>query len=127
MTKLRFSHSLIIILSCGILALGYVHQEIEILKTGFLISKRHCELSFLLDQHRSLVYNLSQLETPKRIEDTLCVNEIVLCMPRTENMRRIENTVMAESEEKVKAGYKESFLAKMFDRVSAKAEAKVVK
>lgn len=108
---------MICILLCGIFALFYVHQEVEIVKTSFLINKHHRQVTLLLDQYRSLVYNLSRLESPKRIEDTLCINEITLCMPPTENIRRFG--------EKIET--KQSFLASIFDRFSTEAEAEVVR
>lgn len=62
-------------------ALVYVYQETEIVKTGFLINKHRYRVSFLLDQHRSLVYNLSRLESPRRIENMLSVEKITLGIP----------------------------------------------
>ena len=89
MAKAKFHKVIIGVLSCAIFAMFYVHQKVEIVKTGFLINKHRHEVSFLLDQYRSLVYNLSQLESPKRIEDSLYVNEITLCMPKTKNIRSL--------------------------------------
>ena len=77
----NFFKVVISIVLCTVFALFYVHQEIEVVKTSFLINQHRHKLSLLLDQYRSLVYNLSRLESPKRIEDTLYVNEITLCMP----------------------------------------------
>jgi hypothetical protein len=126
MPKTRFTCCIAIICAITAIAVCYVHQEIEIVKTSFRISRHNNELAFLLDQHRSLVYNLSRLESPKRIEDSLCVNEIVLCMPTKENTRHFD-TVDAYRQEKAGSEYRESFLARIFDRFSAKAEATVVK
>ena len=77
----RFFKAVIGIVLCTVFALFYVHQEIEVIKTSFLINQHRHTLSLLLDQYRSLVYNLSRLESPKRIEDTLHVNKITLCTP----------------------------------------------
>ena len=112
---------------CAISALCYVHQEVEIMRTNLIINKQAKEVSFLLDQHRSLVYNLSKLESPKRIEDRLSLNEIVLCMPRAENKKSFDWIARTSAEEEAGASGKQSFLAKFFDRFSAKAEAKVIK
>jgi hypothetical protein len=126
MREIRFFKIITGILACAIFALFYVHQEVEIVKTSFLINKHRHEVSLQLDQYRSLVYNLSRLESPRRIEDTLCMNEISLCMPRFTNRRapgRIELAHDREGAKKEKA----TFLAHILDRFSAKAEAKVVK
>ena len=127
MQKIKFSKVLIIIFIVSIFALSYVHQEIEILKTSFAIDKHRHQLSLLLDQHRSLVYNLSRLESPKRIEDTLSRCEITLCMPKIENIRRAERVSLVYANEEKEENDKMSFLASILDRFTAKAEAKVVK
>ena len=127
MTKIIFVNIIIGILLFTTLALLYVHQEISIVKTSFLINKHRDELSFLLDRYRCLVYNLSQLESPKRIEDTLCVNEITLCVPKAENIRRLNRVDFAQGPKGTEQPARASFLGHMFDRFAAKAEAKVVK
>jgi len=67
-------------------ALFYVHQEVEIVKVGFSINNNRQKLTFLLDQHKSLIYNLSRLESPREIENKLYTNDITLCMPGAENV-----------------------------------------
>lgn len=69
MIKTNFFKNIIVILLLGTFALLYVHHEVETVKTSVLINKNRQELTLLLDQYRSLVYNLSRLESPKRIED----------------------------------------------------------
>jgi len=123
MTKLKFPKILFSILMLTAFCLYYVHQEIEIVKTSFNINKNRKHLSFLLDQYRSLVYNLSRLESPERIENALSENEIVLCMPKTRDIRRFESENLAGNRKKEE---KPSFLASVFDRFSTKAEALVV-
>ena len=125
MTNPKFFKIIISILLFAVVALIYAHQEVEILKTSFLINKHNKELSFLLDRYRALVYNLSQLESPERIEKTLSVNEIALCMPKVENRHYHEGVGHAYNEAERET--KESFLARVFDRFSLRAEAKVVK
>jgi len=122
MTKLKFPKILFSILMLTAFCLYYVHQEVEIVKTSFNINENRQHLSFLLDQYRSLVYNLSRLESPERIENTLSENEIVLCMPRIQDIRRFESENLASSQKKEE---KPSFLASIFDRFSTKAEALV--
>lgn len=78
----RFVKTVINILVCAVFALFYVHQKVEIVKMGFCVDGHRQELTLLLDQYRSLVYNLSRLQSPKSIEDTLYVNKITLSMPQ---------------------------------------------
>jgi len=124
MAKTQFFKTIAIIFLCAGFALSYVHQEVEIVKAGFSVNKHRQEVSFLLDQYRSLVYNLSQLESPKRIENSLCTNEIVLCMPNTENIRRTRRIAIANQD--INSTSEETLLARFFDRFTIKAEAKVV-
>ena len=124
MAETRFFKSIIGILLCATFALFYAHQEVEIVKAGLLINKNRYEVSLLLDQYRSLVYNLSRLESPERVESTLFANEISLSMPRVRKAHGIGRRRLAKEAHHER---KESFLARLFDRFSTKAEAKAVK
>ena len=124
--KLNFSKTITCILICAVISIFYVHQEIEIFKTSFKINKQNEEASFLLDQYRSLVYNLSRLESPKRIEQALSANEITLCMPSIDNVRKVGVITARYEDSHVKQGAKEPFLVRVFDRLSTRAEAKVI-
>ena len=127
MTNTKFVNTIMTIMLCATFALCYVHQEVSIVKTSFLVNKHRRKVSSLLGQHRSLLYNLSCLESPKSIEEALCVNEIVLCMPKRENIRHMESVNLAYSENADRLKTKDSILARLLDRFSTKAEAKVVK
>jgi len=126
MTNTKFFNIILAIIIVTFFSLGYVSQEVAIVRTSVLIDKHRREVSFLLDHYRSLVYNLSRLESPKRIEETLSLNEIELCMPRTENIRHMERVNRRELDSVRKPKKTGSFLARIFDRFSVKAEAKVV-
>jgi len=123
MRKMNFSRVLSCVMLCSILALFYVHQEIEITKTSFLVNEHRHQVSFLLDQYRSLVYNLSRLESPGRIENALSLDEIALHMPRFMGIKGFNAVEPAFDQEPAEPGSK-SFLAFLFDRFSTKAEAK---
>ncbi|MBN1353799.1 MAG: hypothetical protein JW994_03920 [Candidatus Omnitrophica bacterium] len=126
MIKTSFFRVILVVFLCSAFALCYVHQQTEIIKAGFQINSKRHEISFLLDQYRSLVYNLSRLESPGKIKETLCVNEITLCMPKMENIHRVEGMSAAYRGENHAPDTKETLLAFIFDRFSTKAEAKVV-
>ena len=124
MAETRFLKTITAILLCAMFALFYAHQEVEIVKAGLLINKNRYEVSLLLDQYRSLVYNLSRLESPERVENTLFANEISLSMPSARKTRGFGRRRLAKE---VEPERKESFLGRLFDRFATKAEAKVVK
>lgn len=124
--KLNFSKIITCILICALMSIFYVHQEIEIFKTSFKINKQNEEVSFLLDQYRSLVYNLSRLESPERIEQALSANEITLCMPSMDNIRKVGAITARYEDSHTKQVAKEPFLVRVLDRLSTRAEAKVI-
>lgn len=124
MAETRFLKTITGILLCAMFALFYAHQEVEIVKAGLHINKNRYEVSLLLDQYRSLVYNLSRLESPERVENTLFANEISLSMPSVRKTRGFGRRRLAKE---VEPERKESFLGRLFDRFATKAEAKVVK
>ena len=111
-------------LLCASCALMYVHQEVEMVKTGFHINKNRQSLTLLLDQYKSLVYNLSRLESPGTIEDALSLNDIRLCMPAVNNVHHFVRGNIVLSDGSAATEGKKSFLANLFDRFPAKAEAK---
>ena len=124
MVNTRFLKHIFCIIACGAMALMYVHQEVEIVKTSYTINAHRRSLSFLLDQNRGLVYNLSRLGAPKRIEDNLKMNEVVLCMPTKDNVLYLGTGESAYEQNDVTKSLS-SHLAKVLDTFTAKAEAKV--
>jgi hypothetical protein len=49
------------------MAAGYVHQRVEIVKTGYSLQKNRESLSHLVDQNSKLMYNLLKLESPRNL------------------------------------------------------------
>jgi hypothetical protein len=47
-----------------VMAVGYVHQQVEIVKEEYGLNKSRKYLSYLVDQNSRLMYNLSKLESP---------------------------------------------------------------
>jgi hypothetical protein len=97
MSEIRFFRHIFCIVICALFGLLYVHQQVEIVKTGLEISSKYQKVSFLLDQYRSLVYNLSELESPKAIEQILSMNEIVLCAAKKANINCLEKILIADA------------------------------
>ncbi len=91
MAKTKFVRTIAGIVLSAAFALFYAHQQVELVKTSFLINKHDREVTLLLDQYRGLIYNLSRLELPGRIENTLSVKDITLCMPKKKNIRQKQN------------------------------------
>ena len=49
-------------------ALLYVHQQAQLLKISYIIEANERQLASLLDQNRTLVYNITKLKSPVSLE-----------------------------------------------------------
>ena len=54
-----------------VLALGYVYQQVELLRINYAINHNEDNLAVLLDQNSTLVYNIKSLEAPLYLEQKL--------------------------------------------------------
>jgi hypothetical protein len=105
----------------ALIMLCYVHQQVEIVKTSYAIDKNSKELSYLLDRHRALVYNLNKLEKPSALEAKLCIDKTELTIP---DRKDIVGTPADECGSGTRTG-KRNILARILDLFSTKAEAQV--
>jgi len=53
------------------LALGYVYQQVELLRINYTINRNQDSLAVLLDQNSTLVYNVNNLQSPLYLEQRL--------------------------------------------------------
>ncbi|MBF0216527.1 MAG: hypothetical protein HQL30_05985 [Candidatus Omnitrophica bacterium] len=67
-----------------LLAVGYVHQRIEIIKAGYALQENKRYLACLADENSKLVYSLSRLESPKNLLSTIDMNTIKFSGQREE-------------------------------------------
>jgi len=112
-----------IICICGLImtiAVGYVHQRVEIIKMGYSLQENKKYLSRLVDQNSKLMYNLSKLESPRGLLTTLGAEKIEFANQRSE-LKESYLVVKAQPEKK---GTMESFFGRFFDIFTVKAEAK---
>lgn len=73
------------IISIGILtfaALVYVHQQIELVKLSYEIDCKDKKAKEMLDHRDILRYNISNLESPSRLENVLSSKKVVVSYPR---------------------------------------------
>ncbi len=59
-----------------VLALGYVHQHVEIVKVGYDLQENRRYLASLVDRNSDLMYNLSRLESPGNLLTLVNTDEI---------------------------------------------------
>ena len=65
-----------------ILALGYIHQRVCLIRLGYQVESLGCQRDDLLDQHRMLHYNVLTLRSPFILEERLAQRNIQLTPPR---------------------------------------------
>ena len=57
----RFSVTLVFI---TLVALFYVHQQVQLLKVSYQINTSESKVTRLLDENRALIYNITRLKSP---------------------------------------------------------------
>ncbi len=123
----RFFLSTVVVTICTLL---YVHQNIEILKTGYSISTNQKALSYSLDQHRRLVYNLGKLKSPLALETRLHAEEIKL-VEADINHIYYASVASAKGVNKASSGFIKNNRVRLIDRMldlfTEKAEARTTK
>lgn len=63
-------------------ALVYVHQQIELVKLGYEIDCKDKKVKEMLDRRDILRYNISNLESPSRLENALSSKKVAVSYPK---------------------------------------------
>ncbi|MDD4956651.1 MAG: hypothetical protein PHH49_03560 [Candidatus Omnitrophica bacterium] len=103
-----------------VMAVGYVHQQVEIVKAGYTLQKNDRELSTLIDQNSALMYNLSQMESPRYLLASLDPEEVRFASRRTSHYG---GTQLAYAGTEREYG-SNTVLGRMMDLLAPYAEAK---
>lgn len=69
-------------------ALIYVHQQVELVKLSYTIDCKEKALKTIIDQREILRYNISNLESPSRLEKVLSSRNINVSMPKRDQIIR---------------------------------------
>jgi len=107
-----------------LLTLLYVHQNIEIVRMGYSVNTHQKTLSYSLDQHRRLVYNLNKLKSPSALNEKLYAEAVELVETDTSNIYYADsiganNTILAKKSPRVR------IIDRLLDTFIEKAEATV--
>lgn len=78
----RLFKSVISISAVTVMALAYVHQQVELVKLSYAIEKKEKKLEHILDRKERLEYNINYLEEPSRLEKMLSSRNIEIAMPK---------------------------------------------
>jgi hypothetical protein len=86
---MRVCRILFLICAITIVALFYVHQQVELVKLSYAVESGEKGLSVLLDQREKLVYNLNNLSSPSRLERILVARKVDVEYPAKEQVIRV--------------------------------------
>ncbi len=70
-------------------ALFYVHQQVELVKLSYEIGCKEKKLKEMLDRKGTLRYNISNLESPSRLEKALLERKISVSYPKNSQVVRL--------------------------------------
>ncbi|MDP3790591.1 MAG: hypothetical protein Q8R38_00920 [Candidatus Omnitrophota bacterium] len=79
---MRIARYAISILILTVAALVYVHQQIELVKLSYEIDCKDKKVKEMLDQRDILRYNISNLESPSRLENALSLKKVAVSYPK---------------------------------------------
>lgn len=78
---MNLSKFLLIAVLLTALALGYVHQQVQLLRINYTINRNVDNLSVLLDQNSSLMYNVVGFQSPFYLEQSLAAKKVSVEIP----------------------------------------------
>ncbi len=118
---------LIVIVSATVVALSYVHQQVELVKLSYLIELKEKTLKDVLDQNEGLGYNVNNLESPNRLEEALLAKRVEIAFPKRGHVVKLASSKHRRSDSRpytLKAAKRYDVFA-FFDFLTPKAEAQV--
>lgn len=72
-----------------LVALVYVHQQVELVKLSYAIETKEKALQDVLDHKDRLTYNINNLASPSRLEQVLMAKNIDMAFPRRHNVVKV--------------------------------------
>jgi hypothetical protein len=89
MRLLRYIISVAILTTAAIM---YVHEQIELVKLGYEIDCKDRKIKEMLDQRDILMYNISNLESPSRLESALMSKKVAVSYPKRAHVILLSKT-----------------------------------
>lgn len=117
----------IVIVSATVMALLYVHQQVELVKLSYSIEIKEKALKDVLDHNEGLGYNIGNLEAPNRLEEALLAKKVEIAFPKRGHVVRLASSKYKSGDGRpytLKAAKKYDIFA-FFDFLTPKAEAQV--
>ena len=119
-----FRHTLSIFL-ITLVALLYVHQQVELVKLSYSIDAKEKKLKDMLDHKERLDYNINNLEDPARLEKILMSKNIDVAFPGKYNVVKVAKVTPGSAEDRLRSsGIDKKFnVLGIADFLSPRAEA----
>ena len=76
-----------VIMTC--VCLGYVKQQVEVVKLSYSLREKEKKVSELIDRNRVLLYNNMSLKSPQYLAEMLKQNEMGLGLPSTDAVAQV--------------------------------------
>lgn len=117
------------IISIGIVTLAallYVHQQVELVKLSYEIDCKDKKVKEMLDRRDILRYNISNLESPSRLENALSSRKVLVAQPKKgQVIRLVRASTYAKSAPFLNISGLEDrgFVFRLFDLLGGRAEA----
>lgn len=86
---MKLLKSLTLISIVTLVALIYVHQQVELVKLSYSIEIKEKVVKDMLDRRENLDYNINNLEAPCRLEQALLAGNVDIAFPKRANVVRI--------------------------------------
>lgn len=83
----KFSINLIFI---TLLALLYVHQQVQLVKISYTIEANEKDVATLLDQNKALMYNINKLKSPVSLEKNFLATKKEFGIPQQWQIVEVE-------------------------------------
>lgn len=118
-----------VVVSATLVALLYVHQQVELVKLSYSIELKEKTLKDVLDHNEGLGYNIDNLEAPNRLEEALLAKKIEVAFPKRGHVVRLASSKHSGRDHRpytLKAAKRHDIFA-FFDFLTPKAEAQVNK
>ena len=124
---MRLFRSIASIAVLTLVALVYVHQQVELVKLSYSIETRQKRLKVMLDQKGRLDYNINNLESPSRLEGVLMAKNIDVAFPGRYHVVKVAKSASGSVEERLRSNSldKKFNVFGILDFLSPRAEAQV--
>ena len=100
---MRLFRSIASIAVLTLVALVYVHQQVELVKLSYSIETKEKKLKDMLDHKERLDYNINNLEDPSRLEKILMSRNIDVAFPGKYNVVKVAKAADRNSEDRLRS------------------------